>query len=87
MIFREATEKELVTKVRQRIATTHTAELMVEIMRENESDKIYRVIDESHDYNNNNDFRRGIQSYIERNGLPLKVFMLNGNVFVVKENK
>lgn len=87
MIFREATEKELVTKIRQRIATTHTAELMAEIMHENESDKIYRVIDESHDYNNNNDFRRGIQSYIERNGLPVRVFMLNGNVFVVKEHK
>lgn len=33
-------------------------------------------------YNNNNDLRRAVQEAIRNNSLPLKVFMINGYVYV-----
>lgn len=52
-----------------------------------ESDmKMARVEDKSYN-NNNNDLRRAIQGIIVRYQLPIKVFMLNGDVYISRNKK
>lgn len=52
-----------------------------------ESDaKCVKVIDDECQYNNNNDLARSISQYIDRCGYKnsLKLFMLNGEVYIKK---
>lgn len=43
------------------------------------------VIDDNKFYNNNNDFYRSIASKIASEDMPIKVFMLNGKVYLKRK--
>ena len=44
--------------------------------------KYAEVIDNENHYNNNNDLRRAIQDCINRNNLPIRVFMWRGKTYI-----
>lgn len=79
MKFTEVLESEITKASRKKVNS-----VMDDLMEYYESDKdLVRV--EAYGYCDNNNLRRTIQNAIERENLPMKVFMSNGNVYLRKE--
>lgn len=45
-----------------------------------------RIVDDEFKFNNNNDLRRALQNVVDLKEMNLKVFMLNGSVYLRREN-